>query len=418
MRKDIENELLKYGKEVNLLNKSELARRMNCSRQTINSKLKKMNNPTTKKTRIYTSKIDDFKDIIETKVEKYACSAMSIYLLLKDKYGYTGGYSSVARYVASFKTKQKVKVTIRFETTPGYQAQVDWKEKLQLVDNSDVSYTINIFLMTLGYSRMKFVKLTFDRTQQTLFDCMTAAFEFFGGVTDEILFDNMKTVVDHAKSDFSNVVINEKFAQFAKDAGFTIRACRAFRPETKGKIEVLAKIMNRLKAYNGEFSNQGDLIKIVDELNVSLNKEIVQGINQRPIDRFEKEKNTLTPVNIELLKSYFIRQKEYKVSNESMITYKGKKYSVPTAYIGKYVTVTEGDSTIYIYYTTNFICSYDTLVDCFLNYKEEHYKEILSKSAYSNKTDSELDAIIKKNLQKLDNLWIDQKFTEIGQSLD
>lgn len=409
MRKDIENELLKYGKEVNLLNKSELARRMNCSRQTINSKLKKMNNPTTKKTRIYTSKIDDFKDIIETKVEKYACSAMSIYLLLKDKYGYTGGYSSVARYVASFKTKQKVKVTIRFETTPGYQAQVDWKEKLQLVDNSDVSYTINIFLMTLGYSRMKFVKLTFDRTQQTLFDCMTAAFEFFGGVTDEILFDNMKTVVDHAKSDFSNVVINEKFAQFAKDAGFTIRACRAFRPETKGKIEVLAKIMNRLKAYNGEFSNQGDLIKIVDELNLSLNKEIVQGINQRPIDRFEKEKNTLTPVNIELLKPYFIRQKEYKVSNESMITYKGKKYSVPTAYIGKYVTVTEGDSTIYIYYTTNFICSYDTLVDCFLNYKEEHYKEILSKSAYSNKTDSELDAIIKKNLQKLDNLWIDQK---------
>ena len=178
MRKDIENELLKYGKEVNLLNKSELARRMNCSRQTINSKLKKMNNPTTKKTRIYTSKIDDFKDIIETKVEKYACSAMSIFLLLKDKYGYTGGYSSVARYVASFKTTQKVKVTIRFETTPGYQVQVDWKEKLQLVDNSNVSYTINIFLMTLGYSRMKFVKLTFDRTQQTLFDCMTAAFEF------------------------------------------------------------------------------------------------------------------------------------------------------------------------------------------------------------------------------------------------
>ena len=109
MRKDIENELLKYGKEVNLLNKSELARRMDCSRQTINSKLKKMYNPTAKKTRTYTSKIDDFKDIIETKVEKYACSAMSIYLLLKDKYGYTGGYSSVAKYIASFKINKKLK---------------------------------------------------------------------------------------------------------------------------------------------------------------------------------------------------------------------------------------------------------------------------------------------------------------------
>lgn len=409
MRKDVENELLKYGKGVNLLNKSELARRMNCSRQTINSKLKKANGQTIKTKRNYVSKIDEFKDIIQLKVEKYACSAMSIYLLLKDKYGYSGGYSSVARYVASFKQEQKIKVTIRFETTPGYQAQVDWKEKIVLFDMHNAPYTINIFLMTLGYSRMKFVKLTFDRTQQTLFECITSAFEFFGGTTDEILFDNMKTVVDHAKSDFSNVVINEKFAQFAKDSGFLVRACRSFRPETKGKVEILAKIMNRLKAYNGEFSNQADLIKIVDEMNISLNNEVVQGINQKPIDRFQKEKNTLNPVNIELLKPYFIRQKEYKVSNESMITFKGKKYSVPTAYIGKYVTVTEGDSTIYIYYTTDFICSYDTLVDCFLNYKEEHYKEILSKSAYGNKTDEELDAIIKKNLQHLDNLWISGK---------
>lgn len=106
MRKDIENELLKYGTEVNLLNKSELARRMNCSRQTINAKLKKINNKTNCTKRLYASKLDDFKDIIETKVEKYACSAMSIYLLLKDKYGYTGGYSSVARYVSNFKQEQ------------------------------------------------------------------------------------------------------------------------------------------------------------------------------------------------------------------------------------------------------------------------------------------------------------------------
>ena len=41
--------------------------------------------------------------------------------------------------------------------------------------------------MTLGYSRMKFVKLSFDRTQATLFECLTSAFEFFGGATDEIL---------------------------------------------------------------------------------------------------------------------------------------------------------------------------------------------------------------------------------------
>jgi transposase len=341
MRKDIENELKKYeGMEVKLVNKSELARRMGCSRQTIKSKIDKLNSSNEIVNRQYNSKLDEFKDIIQTKVEKYACSAKSIYLLLKNKYGYMGSYSLIARYVAKFKKEEQIKITIRFETVPGYQSQVDWKEKLTLLDKYGNEHTVNIFLMILGYSRMKFVKATFDRTQKTLFECMTSAFEFFGGTTEEILFDNMKTVVDHVKSDFSNVVINEKFVEFAKDCNFRVRACRAFRPETKGKVEVLAKIMNRLKAYNNEFSNQYELFEIVDSMNIELNHEVVQGINQKPIKRFEKEKNTLSSVNIEILKPYFIIQKEYKVSKESMITYKGKKYSVPTAYVGKYVTVT------------------------------------------------------------------------------
>lgn len=193
---------------------------------------------------------------------------MSIYLLLKDKYGYTGGYSSVARYVASFKQEQKVKVTIRFETTPGYQAQVDWKEKLELVDSSNAPYMINIFLMTLGYSRMKFVKLTFDRTQSTLFECLTSAFEFFGGTTDEILFDNMKTVVDHAKSDFSNVVINEKFVQFAKDSGFLVRACLFFQLISKryGKKSTIITTNMPFGAWGDVFNDNILASVILDRL--------------------------------------------------------------------------------------------------------------------------------------------------------
>lgn len=68
MRKDVENELQKYEMEVNLLNKSELARSINCSRQTINAKLKDISNNTSKSKRVYQSKLDEFKDIIEIKV--------------------------------------------------------------------------------------------------------------------------------------------------------------------------------------------------------------------------------------------------------------------------------------------------------------------------------------------------------------
>lgn len=301
-------------------------------------------------------------------------------------------------------------MTIRYETTPGYQSQVDWKEKVVITDKQGGKYTINIFLMILGYSRMKFIKLTFDRTQKTLFECMTAAFDYFKGTTEEILFDNMKTVVDHTKSDFYNVVINDNMLKYAKDARFTIRTYRAFRPETKGKVEILAKITNRLKAYNNEFSNVKELEKIIQNMNKQLNQEIVQGINEKPIDRYnKKEKNTLKPVNIEVLKKYFSYEKEYKVSKESMITYKGKKYSVPTAYIGKYVTVKEDDFEIYIYYSTNYICSYNKREEIYLNYKEEHYKEILLKSAYKDKSEEEIEKIMRKNLENMDNILIDKE---------
>lgn len=165
--------------------------------------------------------------------------------------------------------------------------------------------------------------------------------------------------------------------------------------------------MDRLKAYNNEFDCIYDLYPIIENLNIELNNEIVQGLGETPNERFKKEKSTLTNVNLDLLEPYYIPTKEYKVSNESMITYKSKKYSVPTYLIGKMVTVKECDSGIYIYYTTNFICSYSTEQNFRLNYKESHYKEILRQDAFKDATDEEIENQIKKNLDIMDSLIIE-----------
>ena len=68
---------------------------------------------------------------------------------------------------------------MRYETSPGLQAQVDWKESIRMTSMSGQIYEVNIFLMVLGYSRTKFLKLTSDRTQKTLFNCMNEAFKYF-----------------------------------------------------------------------------------------------------------------------------------------------------------------------------------------------------------------------------------------------
>ena len=231
MRRDVENQIYMIGGDI--VNKSEVARRFGCSWKTVDRKVNpdKYSKKTTE--RVYSSKLDPYKELILSKLDTYCCSAMSIYLLLKDKYSYTGSYSLVSKFVSKHKKVQIRKATIRYETIPGHQAQVDWKERFKILDRYGEEYTINIFLMILGYSRKKFLKLTFERSQQTLFECLSQAFQFFGGTTKEILFDNMKTVVDQAKSNYHSVVINEKFRQFSKDANFNIVTCRPYRPQTK-----------------------------------------------------------------------------------------------------------------------------------------------------------------------------------------
>ncbi len=166
--------------------------------------------------------------------------------------------------------------------------------------------------------------------------------------------------------------------------------------------------MDRLKVYNNEFDSIYDLYAIIEKLNSELNNEIVQGLGQTPNERFEKEKSTLTNVNLDLLEPYYIPTKEYKVSNESMITYKSKKYSVPPYLIGKNITVKECDSGIYIYYSTNFVCSYNTNESLRLNYKESHYIDILKQDAFKDATDEELEAQIRNNLDFMDSINIEK----------
>ena len=407
MRKDITiNKLLVGGEKVN---KSALAKQYDCCWRTIDRRLNPEKYKKDKIVRKYTSKLDKYKELIDAKLEENNIPATGIYFLLKTKYDFNGKYGIVRKYVASKKENIIKELTIRFETIKGYQSQVDWKEKLKLKDIYGNEYVVSIFLIVLGNSRYKYIELTFNQTQSTLFKCLVNAFKYFGGVTEEILFDNMKTIVDRTRSSLNNVIINSKAEQFSKDAGFKIITCRPYRPRTKGKVETLAKIMNRLKVFNNEFKELKELDDIVKKLNYSLNfEEKSQATNEIPNVLFQKEKEYLKPVNIDILKNYYIPEKVYKVSNESMITYKGIKYSVPIQYIGKQITVLDEDETIHLYYNSKLIYSYNKNKKYRYNYKEQDYIDILKHSSFDCKTDNEIKDFIDHNLKSLDNIYIEK----------
>lgn len=69
----------------------------------------------------------------------------------------------------------------------------------------------------------------------------------------------MKTVAGRGRSQFTRVAFNETFNYFSKDDKFKTIYCWTFRPQTKGKVEALARIMNRLQAFNHEFTDLDDV---------------------------------------------------------------------------------------------------------------------------------------------------------------
>lgn len=398
MRKDVANQI-NMIKELEILNKSELARRFECDRRTVDKYIN--GKPSERRLREYQSIIEEFKSTIIEKADNYGSSAMAIFKFIQKK-GYKGGYLTVNNFVKKHKDDEIKKATIRFETTPGLQAQVDWKEKVTMINKQGEIFEINIFLIVLGFSRLKFTKVTADRRQKTLFECMIEAFRYFQGVPKEILFDNMKTVINREKSTFRNVVLNSTFKAFSQDAGFETITCRAYRAKTKGKVETLAKLVDRLKVYNNEFETFEDLENIIENFNRDINSEVSQATKEKPIERFEKEKEYLNPLPMmDLLLSYFYQVKEYKVYTDSMINFKGQKYSVPTRFIGQYITVSETSDTIDIYYNKDFIVSHSKS-NKVLNYKIEHVKEILKSDALKGYEDDSIDEFIENNLRKMD----------------
>lgn len=345
-----------------------------------------------------------FEEIIRDKLE-LNCSASSIYYFI-EKRGYKGSYTTVKRYCRNHREDKVQKATIRIETTPGLSAQVDWKENIKMVSKNGEVFYFNIFLYVLGYSRMKYLEVTFDRTQATVFQCLVNAFGYCGnGVPQEIWFDNMKTVVDRSKSQFTQTVFNEKFRQFAKDARFTPIACRFFRPQTKGKVEALARTVNRLMVFNYEFKDEQELKNIVNEFMVDLNNSVSQAVNNKPTILLEEEVSILAPLNRMELLSYISKNQRItrKVSIESMVRYQNSKYSVPVKYIGKEVTLDVRKDNLFIWYGHQCIRTHQISGNS-LNYQRDDSLEILRSDVFKYLEDEELERFVDENLDAYDEL--------------
>jgi len=400
MRKDIFERMEFMKKDKLEPNYADLARRYQCDYRTIKRYFE--SDGTLKERKKGPSKLDDYREVIEEKLE-LSCTYMSIFKFIQ-KRGYVGKYTILREYARSVKIDKTNKATIRFETNPGLQAQVDWKERLSMTSRQGELFEINIFLMVLGFSRMKYLQLTLDRNQDTLKSALINGFKYYQGIPKEILFDNMKTVVDQSRSNFQNAVINPNFYEFAKDMGFEVMACRPYRPQTKGKVEALAKLMSRLQPYNLEFDTIDQLDEIIRMVNDDLNADISYATNQIPVQLHKIEKEYLLPLpNRDLFDNYLTKPITRVVTKEAMVTYLNNKYSLHPNYIGKTVVLKINDNQLEVLFDGIAIASHFLSSHKF-NYQKDHFIQILKSEAMAHKSDDEINRIAEKNLKLYDKL--------------
>lgn len=382
-------------------NFSELERIYGIERHTISKYWKqggkKMRNPTRK-----ASLLDEYKDEITKTLKKPGVNVKAAYELLYDKYGNDiGSYNNLRYYVwkNGLKPPKYNRPHVRYETLPGKQLQIDWKEDIHLKTKSGKQITFNILTSTLSYSRQHIFIYSKSRTTEDFLRSTIDTLNKLGGIPEHILTDNMAAVLSVTNGSKQK---HKKILQFESDIGIRIRLCKARTPETKGKDESANRFLSWLYAYDGEFEDEDELITIIEHINNKVNNQINQTTNLPPISLFQKEKEYLKPLpNKVLLDNYIDIGLSQVVPSTLLVTYKGSGYSIPSKYMNKRIKLYPIDHKLYVYFNTELITVHELSNNRF-NYKNNHYVEALT---YSIKNDDlDIEQIAKENLELLERI--------------
>jgi transposase len=362
------------------LNISAISKQTGFDRKTVRKYLQLKTLPEPQKRLGRPSKLDPYKPHILKKLEEGPYTAARLYREIKEM-GFNGGMTIVKDFVREVRPKQGIPAVLRYETKPGVQAQVDWGE-LGTVEVDGKLKKLFCFNMILGYSRMRYAEFTLSIDTPTLIQCHLNAFEYFGGCTQEILYDNMKQVVIKRTLKSSDSEWNAQFEDFFKCFGFIPRLCRPYRPQTKGKIENTVGYVKRDFFLGRQFTSLENLNAKVHKWLERVNSTIHGTTYQIPLERFKEENLS----HLDQVPPYRVVHKETrKISRDCYISFLGNKYSVPYRFAGRNAELQIFDGKFEVYVDYEKVCEHEILPgNCRVARKKEHFQGLLSEILKEN----------------------------------
>ncbi len=371
-------------------NFSALARETGISRQTI-AKIWKEPLAPAKPRQKRKSKFDPYFDIIKSKFENGPVTIRAVFQYMKGKEpSVFTSYNSFKAYVRANKLSDSradfLKAHVRYESDPGDEIQVDWKESMKMTLSTGEVIEYNLFAAVFGYSRYTAFIYSKTRTTEDFLRCMIELMTRVGGKPRKFKTDNMSSIVTVSGQRKRKLPL---ICQFEKDIETPIRLCQVRQPQSKGKVESANRFASWLEPYQGELASEEELIQKIAELNRQINQEPSRttGIPRNIL--MKKEKEHLRPLDrMPLLESYLKDVDTAIVPSTLLVSYEGRGYSVPKKLISKRVKITRIENEIHIYYNNELVCTHP-ISKMPINYQPDHYTEALKDSIRKRKEESE-----------------------------
>ena len=278
--------------------------------------------------------LDPYQDEIITELETYPniTSAIIHDHLRERNETFKPSYRSVRLYVTALREELGIPTEVKIrqytevtEQPAGFQAQVDMGQKV-MTDPFGKKVRIYIFAMVISLSRKKFVYFQEHPFNALEFiEAHDMAFKYYGGRTEEIVYDQDRVMA--VSENAGDLILTEAFESYRKYAGISIRLCRGYDPESKGKIESVVKYVKgnflACRIYHGISSLNSEGLAWLDR---TANAKIHETTKMIPNVVFLEEAKYLKPVPT---LSKPLEPKTAIIRKTNVVHYKQNRYEVP-----------------------------------------------------------------------------------------